>query len=65
MKVVKRALNSDGIMKELEVLVFEGRVFYIFSCKDEIIFFALSSYALNLVIYCEKARIILSFSMII
>lgn len=49
-------------MKGVEVLVAEGRVFYIFYWSDATSFFVLSSSALNLVIYCEKACIVLSFS---
>ncbi len=62
MKAVKRVLNSEAMMKGVEVLVAEGRVFYIFYCSDETSFFVLSYSALNLVIDCEKACIVLSFS---
>ena len=65
MKLLNKALNYDAIMKELEVLVPEGRAFSIFYCNEEINLLAFTYSALHFVIYCENDWIILSFSIMI
>lgn len=53
-KLQNKVLNSEAIMKELEVLVSKGSDFSIFYCKDAMSFFDFSYYALNFVISLEK-----------